>query len=108
MADERTDGLLARVGARIRSLREERRWSRKELCERSGLSERFLSLVETERGNPSLRSLAEIASALETTPVALLEAPSEIIALLGLRGAGKSSVGRALAARLDRPFVELD
>lgn len=31
-----------------------------------------------------------------------------LVALLGLRGAGKSTVGRALAARLRVPFVELD
>jgi XRE family aerobic/anaerobic benzoate catabolism transcriptional regulator len=30
------------------------------------------------------------------------------IALIGLRGAGKSSLGSALAQRLDRPFFELD
>ncbi len=30
------------------------------------------------------------------------------VALLGLRGAGKSSVGERLAARLDRPFLELN
>jgi XRE family aerobic/anaerobic benzoate catabolism transcriptional regulator len=30
------------------------------------------------------------------------------IALIGLRGGGKSTVGRALAERLDIPFVELD
>lgn len=30
------------------------------------------------------------------------------MALLGLRGSGKSTVGRALAARLERPFVDLD
>lgn len=30
------------------------------------------------------------------------------IAIIGLPGAGKSSVGRALAARLGRPFVDLD
>jgi XRE family aerobic/anaerobic benzoate catabolism transcriptional regulator len=30
------------------------------------------------------------------------------IALVGLRGAGKSTLGRALAAELERPFVELN
>jgi shikimate kinase len=30
------------------------------------------------------------------------------IALLGMRGAGKTTVGRVLARRLDRPFVDLD
>jgi XRE family aerobic/anaerobic benzoate catabolism transcriptional regulator len=37
-----------------------------------------------------------------------LGAPREKIALVGLRGAGKSTVGAALAARLGCPFVELD
>ncbi|HXQ12715.1 MAG TPA: helix-turn-helix transcriptional regulator [Caulobacteraceae bacterium] len=32
---------------------------------------------------------------------------AERIALIGLRGAGKSTLGRRLAAALDRPFVEL-
>jgi XRE family aerobic/anaerobic benzoate catabolism transcriptional regulator len=31
-----------------------------------------------------------------------------IVALIGLRGAGKSSVGKDLARRLERPFAELD
>src|SRR5262245_28174520 len=100
--------LLTAVGARIRSLRQERGWSRRELCERAGLSERFLSEVESGRGNPSVKSLAEIAEALETSPAALLQPGAELVALLGLRGAGKSSVGALLAARLGRPFVELD
>ena len=30
------------------------------------------------------------------------------IALVGLRGAGKSTVGLLLAAKLGRPFVDLD
>ncbi len=36
------------------------------------------------------------------------EAQNRPIALLGLRGAGKSTVGRALAAATGRPFVEVD
>jgi XRE family transcriptional regulator, aerobic/anaerobic benzoate catabolism transcriptional regulator len=105
---EAADDLLQRVGVRVRSLRRERGFSRKELGERAGLSERFLALVEGGQGNPSLRSLADIARALGTTPVALIEPPRGIVSLLGLRGAGKSTVGRALSKRLRAEFIELD
>src|SRR4029078_1423950 len=94
LAGEDPDALLQRVGARVRALRRERGISRKELGARAGLAERFLALVEGGQGNPSLRSLAEIAVALETTPVALIEPANEIVALLGLRGAGKRTGGR--------------
>ena len=33
---------------------------------------------------------------------------SDAVILVGLPGSGKSAVGRALAARLDRPFIDLD
>ncbi len=102
------DELLLRVGTRVRARRTQLGLSRRELAERAGLSERFLTQVEGGQGNPSLRSLVEIAGALETTPAALVEPPNETLALLGLRGAGKSTVGRAVADRLGRAFVELD
>ena len=56
----------------------------------------------------SLKSLAEIAAALSTSPASLLTMGSGVVALLGLRGAGKTTVGRRLAERLARPFIELD
>lgn len=34
--------------------------------------------------------------------------PRPVLALLGLRGSGKSTLGRALAAALGRPFLDLD
>ena len=104
---------LESVGATVRSQRERRGWSRRELAAASGLSERFLAQLETGDGNISLRRFAEVAHALGTTPAALLapaEAPAarKPIALLGVRGAGKSAVGAALARKVDMPFVEVD
>lgn len=104
---------LQSVGAAVRSQRERRGWSRRELASASGVSERFLAQLETGDGNISLRRFAEVAHALGTTPATLLapaEAPASArpIALLGVRGAGKSTIGAALARKLDMRFVELD
>src|SRR5262245_34918307 len=104
---------LESVGAAVRSHRERRGWSRRELAGASGVSERFLAQLETGDGNISLRRFAEVAHALGTTPAALLapaEAPAahKPIALLGVRGAGKSTVGAALARKLGMRFVEVD
>src|SRR5688572_26758984 len=108
--------LLADLGRRARALRAGRGLTLKELARRSGLSPRFLVQVESGQGNISVRKLAALARALGTTPAALLSgAPRAgtgdalpVIALLGLRGAGKTTVGRRLARRLRVPFVELD
>src|SRR6478672_500243 len=101
---------LESVGATVRSQRERKGWSRRELASHSGVSERFLAQLETGDGNISLRRFAEVAHALGTTPSVLLasaDAPAEArpIALLGVRGAGKSAVGEALASKLHVPFV---
>jgi XRE family aerobic/anaerobic benzoate catabolism transcriptional regulator len=107
------DRLLRGLGHRVRELRTERQLSLKELAQRAELSARFLVQVEGGAANISVRKLAGLARALGTTPAALLsgtggEADRPVIALLGLRGAGKSTVGRRLARRLRVPFVELD
>ncbi|MEE2886937.1 MAG: shikimate kinase [Planctomycetota bacterium] len=109
---------LRSLGRQVYSLRKARSWSRRELARHSGVSERFLADIENGRGNPSLGRIYDLSTSLGTTPAALLQsAPMRLpssgsgartIALLGLRGAGKSSVGSALAERLQWPFVELD
>ena len=102
---------LETVGAAVRAQREKRGWSRRELAVTSGVSERFLAQLETGDGNISLRRFAEVAHSLGTTPAALLVTEVRTatpIALLGVRGAGKSTIGAALAKKLDYRFVELD
>lgn len=103
--------LLVRLGERARRLRLDQRLTLRELAERSGVSLRFLLQIETGRANVSVRRLADLAAALGTSPAVLLAdeaAPRRLIALLGLRGAGKTTVGRKLAKKLRVPFVELD
>ena len=107
--------LLTRFGARVRSLRGDRGWTLAELADAADLSVRFVSDVEAGRGNISLTKLAGLAAAFGVPIAMLLDtaldggAPAPgVIALVGLRGAGKSSVGKKLAAHLRLPFLELD
>ena len=108
--------LLTALGTTIRTMRKARGWTRREFAEQTKISERFLADIETGKANPSLLKLCDVAESLGTTAVGLLSAHltrederhGQVIALLGLRGAGKSSVGPALADELGCPFVELD
>lgn len=114
--------ILERLAGRVRARRQELSLTLRELGQEAGLSERFLVMLEGGRANVSVAKLADIARALRTSAADLIsEAPFEppaakgtaapggrVVALLGLRGAGKSSVGAAAARRLGLPFVELD
>ena len=104
--------LLQSLGQRARARRLARGWTLREVAQRSGVSPRFLVQLEAGRGNISVRRLADVARALEVTPASLIELPLEnaepVVALLGLRGAGKTTIGRRLGRRLRVPFVELD
>jgi len=104
--------LLQSLGQRARARRLERGWTLRDIAERSGVSPRFLVQLEAGRGNISVRRLADVARALEVTPAWLISVPAPdaepIVALLGLRGAGKTTIGKKLARRLRVPFVELD
>jgi XRE family aerobic/anaerobic benzoate catabolism transcriptional regulator len=108
-----SDQLLARLGARVRMARLLRSWSLRQLAQRTALSERFLGKLEAGRGNISVRNLAQVAEALDTSPAKLLgddgaKSLPPVIALLGVRGAGKTCIGQRLARRFKVPFIELD
>jgi XRE family aerobic/anaerobic benzoate catabolism transcriptional regulator len=101
--------LVQALGTRVRSRRRERDLTAAGLAESCGLSRRFLADVESGRANISVVNLARIARALGTSASALLAEPGvPTVSLLGVRGAGKSTVGAALAKRLGVPFLELD
>jgi XRE family aerobic/anaerobic benzoate catabolism transcriptional regulator len=107
-----SDDVLLSLGRRTRAQRVARGLTLREVAEHSGISPRFLVQLEAGQGNISVRRLADVARALETSPAALLagdDTPAPpVIALLGLRGAGKTSIGRRLAKRRRLAFVELD
>ena len=70
-----------------------------------------MSDVEAGRANISIMKLAQIARALGVSLTDLLtqgKDPPQVVALVGLRGAGKSTVGPLLARQLGLAFVELD
>jgi XRE family transcriptional regulator, aerobic/anaerobic benzoate catabolism transcriptional regulator len=104
---------LARLGERVRAWRNEHTMTRKTLALASGVSERYLAQLEAGHGNISVLLLRKLAHAMQV-PVDLLvrehgaAAKSGRIALIGLRGAGKSTLGAKLAQALALPFVELD
>jgi len=138
---------LERLGARVRSIREQARLTRRQLAAMARVSERYLGQLEAGEGNISIMLLRRVAASLGTPlsdflssePEALAErlarrflkhvpagrmeevlvrlarefgpdgdSRRERIALVGLRGAGKSTLGERLAHELRLPFVELD
>ncbi len=107
--------------------RAKRGMTRKMLAEQCQTSERYLAQIETRRGQIracwcSIRSRACSISIRIETDAAPARAPvrdalsvaqalsraAARIALVGLRGAGKSTLGAVLAERLRCAFVELD
>jgi XRE family aerobic/anaerobic benzoate catabolism transcriptional regulator len=111
--------LLRELGAAVRARRGELGLTMRTLAKKAGVSERFLVQLEAGEGNISVARLEDVAEGLGTTGAELLATASRsepsggpraraIVALVGLRGAGKSSIGAAVAERLGVPFVELD
>ena len=110
-AQQQEHAFLARLGERVRTWRTEHGMTRKQLSVASGVSERYLAQLEAGQGNMSVLLLRKVARAMGVGVERLVredDAQQRPIALLGLRGAGKSTLGAKLAQALRVPFVELD
>jgi XRE family aerobic/anaerobic benzoate catabolism transcriptional regulator len=139
---------LTLVGSRVKKIRKEKKLTRKVLSEHSGVSERYLALLESGQGNVSIALLRQVAQSLDVEPEILISSSAPVnaesrlllgllasltssdrhrfkdqllkelrnspvsrsfrIALIGLRGAGKTTVGQRLSNILSIPFVEID
>src|SRR5437764_5515322 len=108
---EQEHAYLARLGERVRAWRTEHGMTRKQLSAASGVSERYLAQLEAGEGNISVLLLRRVARAMGVAVERLIteeETQRGRVALVGLRGAGKSTIGEKLAEALGVPFIELD
>jgi XRE family transcriptional regulator, aerobic/anaerobic benzoate catabolism transcriptional regulator len=121
---------LKELGRQISELRRRKGLTREQLARRSRLSLRFLAAVETGQGNISIARLISLCRVLGVPIDSIfsmvlqcndqqlkelhlwlssqLDNRPERIALIGLRGAGKTTIGKKLASALKWKFVELD
>jgi len=144
--DESSQRLIRLVGERIRVVRARRKFSRRQLSELSGVSQRYLAQLEGGEGNISIGLLKRLALTLsipiealvteddlstdelanlltlyrqsdldtraralqQLNPVGTREKKAGRICLIGLRGAGKSTLGQQLSKDLKLHFVELN
>jgi XRE family aerobic/anaerobic benzoate catabolism transcriptional regulator len=108
---------LIALGERVRVLRTRKGMTRKALAAATSVSERHLANLEYGVGNASILVLLEVARALNCSlpellgdgdlPHKAVPARNARVALIGLRGAGKSTLGAMLAEDLGFPFIEL-
>jgi XRE family aerobic/anaerobic benzoate catabolism transcriptional regulator len=112
-APQQESAYLIQLGERVRAWRTEHGMTRKALSLASGVSERYLALLESGRGNISVLLLRKVARAMGVAVEQLVREEASAaragrIALIGLRGAGKSTLGEKLAQSLGLAFIELD
>ena len=104
--------LLSSLAERIRTRRKQLGYTQSGLAKKAGVSARFLAQLESGTGNISVQRLADITAALSLSLAELFRGLGPygplVLTLVGLRGAGKSTLGALVAKELRIPFVELD
>jgi len=61
------------IGKRVKSARSEKKLTLKQVAEKAGCSDVFLSQVERSQANPSIATLKKIANALEVSIIELIQ-----------------------------------
>ncbi|MGE0310177.1 MAG: shikimate kinase [Lautropia sp.] len=110
---------LVEVGRRVRQCRRSVSLTRRQLAERSGLSERYLAQLEAGEGNISILLIRRVARVLRVDLQRLVAEPAEqlsarptrVAVLAAHRHDGRDAaraIGGLLAERLSVPFVRVE
>jgi len=106
--------LTSRIGGHVRMLRRSRGMSRRVLSDVSGVSERYLAQLETGNGNVTVGILHRLSLVFDCAVETLVVggagrggAKAHRLALLGVRGGGKTTLGNAISTALAVPFIEI-
>ncbi|MEA3211447.1 MAG: hypothetical protein QOE70_4504 [Chthoniobacter sp.] len=94
-APEPAEAAVGDLGARIRRLRTERKWSLESLATASGVSRSMLSQIERNEANPTLAVTMRIARAFGVTLGDLVEAPDAASAVQVIRGSDRAQLYRS-------------
>jgi len=73
MDNKRFEQFARRLGTVIRSTREERDLTQKELADAAGVSMKYLSMMETGETNPSIKTFTKVCTALKVRPTELMD-----------------------------------
>jgi transcriptional regulator with XRE-family HTH domain len=64
------------VGRNFARIRRERKLTQEQVAESSGFSQQYISGLEQGHRNPSIVSLFELAQAIQSTPIELIQPPT--------------------------------